>query len=183
MRYLSAVVVASLLMVACKPSAKPSGSDAGAAASAAPAPKDSLPIDLEQRVVALCQKLVQAGVAKNCTEFRGSSKAGYLFVKFDPMAGAKEEGLVTVFFGSKYDGDGVWPIVDPAKPAGDDYPMMWMTSPPGTTWGQWRIQWGSEKYEACRKASPVAACAKKFPAEYASSKAIYEASKRIAAGG
>ncbi len=153
-----------------------------AAASAKPVvPKDSLPIDLNARVAAICRKLEAAGAAKNCATVKGSSRAGFLTVSFDPVSGEKGAEAVMVFF--RGDGDAVlWPVFDAERQTSEDYPSLYMTSQRGTTWGQWRINWGPQKWEDCRKTSEVTACAKRFPAEYASAKKIYGAARLIARG-
>lgn len=181
------VLAVSLFVVACKPR------DRSKDAPPAPVNPNALPLELNARASELCRRLEAAGAAKNCAEPIGTFKSGSLRVKFDPAKGAKGIETVEVFFADKYDDvGGLFPIVDPKAPAptGDvDYPSLYVTSapnspPPGAS-GKWRITWGTDAWEKCRKSGgggTVAACTKKYPAEYANAKALYEASRKIATG-
>jgi hypothetical protein len=162
------------------------GCKARAEASAKPVasaePTDARPTPLVERATAICRRQEAAGVAKNCTPPVRMPRGASFRVQFDPTADAPGEGAVKVFFSDRdardEEGIGLTAPNDAAQP--DDYPSLYVSSPPGVTSGPWRIQWATARWVACREKKTVAVCAEQYPAEYESARKILAVASRLA---
>lgn len=180
--------VVALTCSACKPNSSKE-KDAGR-----PYANDTLPTDADERGLAICDRLTKAGVAKGCTppaprdpnsKLRGPIA---MFVKFDPVGGfATDRCTVRVDYDA-HEFAGFRETNDLAAFPADDYPRAPVYSTDAAMWHS-TVYCASKdaskadvKWDLCRDKSPVAACSKQFPHEYARYKALHDAAVPIVDG-
>lgn len=179
------IVVALSLLAGC-------GRKDSSASKPEPKPfaSDTLPTDAVERSGAICDRLVAAGVAKNCVHAKepGPSKLHSAIIwpsSFEPVGGFAGDKCVARVYATQKDADAFAHDAKVAVPETDDYPDKSTFSTSAAMW-QASVSCGedskSNRWEKCREKLPVATCVKQTPAEYAKYKALHDASVRILDG-
>ena len=184
-----AVLLFSVIAFASACKTKSGSADAGA-----PFANDTLPVDANERGLAICDRLTKAGVAKACTppperdprsKLRGPIA---MFVKFEPVGGFSTDTCTVRVDYDDHEYAGFRSMVDAAAYPADDYPRLTVFSTSAAMWhssvycmtkdpSKPDIAW-----DRCRDKSPVAACSKQFAHEYARYKALHDAAVPIVDG-
>jgi hypothetical protein len=161
-------------------------------AAPAPAPAATSPVvaanaslslaDASARALAACHKLEAAHVATGChsTTDNASDVMGWGITDFTSVGGLQANDGSVVCYRTIDAYNGGNPALS-AAPA-DDLPNQSAASPATRLWIGWPGK-DDDKWDACRKHSKPAACAKEMPAAYAAYKNLDAVAKRVAAGG
>jgi hypothetical protein len=189
---LGLVVVVVGMASGCK--GRSSSSGGAPAASERAFATDTLPVDGIERSGAICERLISAGVAKNCEKAEKPEKprpsglrGPVAFVsRFEPVGGFPKDKCTVRVDHSDKEFKEFSESMAIFNVDANDFPRAVVFS---TAAAMWRSSVycdaafeKSHKWDDCREKKPAAACAKLFPAEYARYRALHDAAVRIVDG-
>ena len=151
---------------------------------------DTLPVDAIERSGAICDRLVKAGVAKNCVhaqEAPPSKLRGRVMhtSTFEPVGGFPHDQCAVRVYVDVPTFEGMLRDFKATDTPDDDYPEGMVVSTEAAMWHSivgCNVDAKDTPWSLCRAKHPVATCMKQAPGFYAKYKAMHDAAVKIVDG-